>query len=81
MKNYFDRFQYNTAELKDFMECFNEAYQKTEGDKIDLISWMDSWLKTSGVNTLKGEVVEDNGKWYLEVEQQPDKYGDKILRE
>ena len=50
------------------MECFNEAYQKTEGDKIDLISWMDKWLKTSGVNTLKAALVEEDGKYHLDVE-------------
>jgi aminopeptidase N len=61
------------------MECFDHAYQQeeTEGEKINLVQWMDSWLKTAGVNTLKANL---NDKTY-EVEQHPAIYGDKLLRE
>lgn len=76
-----ERFSFKTTELKDFMECFNEAYQKTEGEKIDLIGWMNSWLMTAGVNTLKANLIEENGKWFLDVQQLPSEYGDKNLRE
>ena len=64
------------------MNCFKQAAKDKQLD-IDLDAWMQSWLQTSGINTLKPIVTPTNdGKYKIDVQQQKPKIGDTdILRE
>jgi aminopeptidase N len=53
---YFQKHQWKNTELTDFISVMETAYytmdEKPFGDNLDFKKWSDSWLKTSGVNTL-----------------------------
>lgn len=49
--------------MKDFIQCLQTAYDlspdKVMGKDFDISAWSDTWLKTSGVNTLT-PIIEYN---------------------
>ena len=51
-KAYFKKFPWQNTELKDFMQCLNEAVQGQ-----DLLEFSDIWLKNSGCNKIDSEFV------------------------
>ena len=74
---YFQKYSYKVTELKDFMECFEQAAKDKEV-QLDLLKWMDTWLLTSGINVLE-PVIE--GK-KVSIKQSQAKQGDlDVLRE
>ncbi len=64
------------------MECFQKAAEM-KNVQIDLMSWMQSWLMTSGINTLTPVVQKtENGKYSISIKQDKAKTGDvEVLRE
>ena len=52
-------FAYKNAVLNDLVLCLNKAYSKSApsgSEKLDLISWTDDWLNTTGPNTLEVKI-------------------------
>ena len=81
MKNYFEKYAFKNTELADFMECFKQAAKNKQLD-VDLDEWMQSWLQTSGINTLKPKVTYIDGKYKIDVIQEKSKVGDvDVLRQ
>jgi aminopeptidase N len=69
MKQYFEKYALQNTELSDFMECFQKAADM-KNVQIDLMSWMQSWLMTSGINTLTPVVQKtENGKYSISIKQ------------
>jgi aminopeptidase N len=56
MKLYFSKYKMANTEFSDFMNCFQEA-AKGSNVELDLMQWLNTWLQTSGINTLTPEVV------------------------
>ena len=56
IRRYFKKHEYGNAELKDFMTSL------TDTSKVDLASWQQEWLRTSGVNTFTPNYRCENGK-------------------
>ena len=63
---YFDKHQWGNTTLPDFVSCLSEAYQRSGdtslGANFNLAEWCDTWLLTSGVNTLEPIVEVENGQ-------------------
>ncbi|MBI2044280.1 aminopeptidase N [Candidatus Pacearchaeota archaeon] len=53
---YFKKYEWDNTELKDFLECLEEA------SKMDLKRWFDAWVGTTGVNSVTPEVTYTNNK-------------------
>ncbi len=74
-RNYFKKYAWQNTELKDFLECLENA------SKMNLEKWFDSWIKTTGVNavtpkiSLSGNKISD-----FKILQEPS-VGNMILRE
>jgi len=66
MKAYFEKFALKNTELADFMGCFQEA-AKIKNLDLDLDSWMQSWLQTSGINTLTPQITVKDGKYIVSI--------------
>ena len=63
---YFKKYEWQNTTLPDFVGCFDEAYRasgdKSLGADFDLVAWSDTWLNTSGVNTLEPILELADGK-------------------
>ena len=76
LNSYFNKFQWGNSELSDFVSEMQNAYNKGEnkvmGDDFNLKVWGDTWLTTSGINTLvpMAEYNSDNTLKSLAVKQQ-----------
>jgi hypothetical protein len=45
------------------MACFEEA-AASKKIELDLMKWMETWLQTSGINTIETQsITEKDGKW------------------
>ena len=56
LKDYVNAFAYKNAVLNDLVLCMNKAFKSLapeESKQLDLVSWTDDWLKTTGPNTLE----------------------------
>ena len=62
---YFNKHQWGNTTLPDFVKCLADAFRESGdtsmGENFDLTQWCDTWLKTSGVNTLEPIVETENG--------------------
>ena len=77
IKMYFQKYSYKVTELKDFMECFEQA-AKDKQVQLDLMKWMETWLQTSGINVLQ-PVINGNK---VSIKQGKAQQGDvDVLRE
>ncbi len=56
MRNYFKKYAWKNTELADFLKCLEEACGKNLGE------WFDSWIKTTGVNSISPEFKFSGGK-------------------
>ncbi|CDW89925.1 aminopeptidase n [Stylonychia lemnae] len=83
---YFENFQWQNTELKDFVGTLNEAYLQYGNEKLgkdfNFLEWCESWLTTSGVNILEPVVSyrEDGSIEKLQVRQTNDLRGKNRLR-
>lgn len=58
MHQYFQKFAWKNTELKDFVGVLSEEYEKSNqlklmGPDFHFDSWAESWLTTTGVNTIE----------------------------
>ncbi|MGW4030882.1 aminopeptidase N [Streptomyces sp. NPDC004838] len=60
---HFARHRFGNATLADFIDSLARATDR------DVHAWAESWLRTSGVDTLRPTVTEANGTWSLTVAQ------------
>ncbi|MGW2564054.1 aminopeptidase N [Streptomyces sp. NPDC001514] len=60
---HFARHRFGNATLADFIDSLAEATDR------DVHSWADSWLRTTGVDTLTPAVAESDGTWRLDIAQ------------
>ncbi len=51
LHDYFDRYAFSNATMADLVDAWQRA-------GADLDAWVDSWLRTSGMDTLTGQVVD-----------------------
>ena len=65
---YFKKFRYSNTQLSDFIGCLKQALEEN-GQEIDLDTWVESWLQTSGVNeiTAKSERNRDDGTFNVSI--------------
>ena len=83
---YFKKHMWKNTQLTDFISVMETAYytldEKPMGDDFDFKKWSDSWLKTSGVNTLTPLVTfDDAGKLSsMQIQQSFDQNGQNQLR-
>lgn len=61
LKEYFYKFEYKNATLKDFLTCLSNG-AKAHGIERDLISWSESWLSTSGINIVEPKFEIKDGR-------------------
>lgn len=63
---YFNKHQWGNTTLPDFVSCLDEAWKNSGdnslGENFDLTAWCDTWLKTSGVNTIEPVLDIENGQ-------------------
>ncbi|MGW6458237.1 aminopeptidase N [Streptomyces sp. NPDC055078] len=60
---HFARHRFGNATLADFIDSLGQATDR------DVHAWAESWLRTTGVDTLTPSVTEANGTWSLTVAQ------------
>ncbi|MFD7440330.1 aminopeptidase N [Streptomyces sp. NPDC059909] len=60
---HFARHRFGNATLADFIDSLAEATDR------DVHRWADSWLRTTGVDTLTPTVAESDGTWRLDITQ------------
>lgn len=57
LSRYFNKFKWKNAEYKDLIACFQAEFDLKKdysmGNKFNLTEWSNTWLTTSGVNTLE----------------------------
>ncbi|MFI1399205.1 aminopeptidase N [Streptomyces sp. NPDC020681] len=58
---HFARHKFGNATLADFIDSLAQATDR------DVHGWADSWLRTTGVDTLTPTVAETNGTWSLSI--------------
>ncbi|MFE5855670.1 aminopeptidase N [Streptomyces sp. NPDC056500] len=61
---HFARHKFGNATLADFIDSLSQATDR------DLPAWAESWLRTTGVDTLTPTVTEAPGTWSLAVDHQ-----------
>ena len=62
LRNYFKKHAWGNTTLDDLLNALTEASGR------DLTPWVDTWLRTAGVNTLRPEITLDaNGSHYASV--------------
>lgn len=75
IRNYFKKYEWNNTELSDFLECMEES------SKMDLKKWSDSWIKTTGINSVIASVYYNNNNISsFKLVQEPSK-GNGLLRQ
>jgi aminopeptidase N len=86
LKIYFDRHQWGSTELPDFVGALEEAWQasgnQSMGSDFNLTNWCDTWLKSSGINILEPivELNADGTLKSLQVNQSNGLRGQNRLR-
>ncbi|WP_197364165.1 ERAP1-like C-terminal domain-containing protein, partial [Streptomyces clavuligerus] len=63
INDHFARHRFGNATLADFIDSLARATDR------DVPAWAESWLRTTGVDTLRPTVTENGGTWSLTVEQ------------
>ncbi len=63
INTHFARHKFGNATLADFIDSLAQATDR------DVHAWAESWLRTTGVDTLTPTVTETNGTWSLTVTQ------------
>ncbi|MEB8339482.1 aminopeptidase N [Streptomyces endophyticus] len=64
INTHFKRHKFANATLADFIESL------ASGTERDVHAWADTWLRTTGVDTLTTSVTESDGTWSLAVDRQ-----------
>ncbi|MFJ8930333.1 aminopeptidase N [Streptomyces sp. NPDC102364] len=64
INTHFKRHKFGNATLADFIESL------ASGTERDVHAWADTWLRTTGVDTLTTAVTENDGTWSLAVDRQ-----------
>ncbi|WP_327655145.1 aminopeptidase N [Streptomyces sp. NBC_00483] len=64
INTHFKRHKFGNATLADFIESL------ASGTERDVHAWADTWLRTTGVDTLTTSVTENDGTWSLAVDRQ-----------
>ncbi|MCX4833183.1 aminopeptidase N [Streptomyces sp. NBC_01016] len=64
INTHFKRHKFGNATLADFIESL------ASGTERDVHAWADTWLRTTGVDTLTTSVTENDGAWSLAVDRQ-----------
>ncbi|WP_420033124.1 aminopeptidase N [Streptomyces sp. cg28] len=70
INTHFERHKFGNATLADFIESLSSG---ASGTDRDVHAWADTWLRTTGVDTLTGHVgtgAGDSDGWTLTVDQQ-----------
>lgn len=81
LKEYFYKFEFKNAALKDFLTCISNG-AKAHGIERDLISWSESWLSTSGINIVEPKFEIKEGRISnFDLHQSLAKSGNNVLRE
>lgn len=86
MINYFKKYQWKNAEYGDFIgelkTEFDRSKGKSMGPKFNFTAWSDSWLTTSGINTLEPVIKynQDESIQSLAIKQLVDPVGMNKLR-
>ena len=86
LKIYFDRHQWGSTQLPDFVGALEEAWQSSGnhsmGSDFNLTNWCDTWLKSSGSNILEPivELSADGSLKSLKVKQSNGLRGQNRLR-
>ncbi|MER7665099.1 aminopeptidase N [Streptomyces sp. NPDC096193] len=63
INTHFTRHKFGNATLADFIDSLAQATDR------DVHGWAESWLRTTGVDTLTSTVTDANGTWSLAVAQ------------
>jgi aminopeptidase N len=64
INTHFARHKFGNATLADFIDSL------ASGTERDVHAWADTWLRTTGVDTLTPEVRVENGYWHLDIGHQ-----------
>ncbi|MEV6837355.1 aminopeptidase N [Streptomyces sp. NPDC051133] len=64
INTHFKRHRFANATLADFIDSLASATDR------DVPAWADSWLRTTGVDTLRPQIRTDNGTWHLDIRHQ-----------
>ena len=84
VQRYFKKFAYQNTELIDLITSLQEACDTLKLD-IDLYSWWDSWIKTSGFNIIESEAKVSDGPnpkiTEFNIHQSLAEHGENCLRE
>ncbi|MHA5053483.1 aminopeptidase N [Streptomyces sp. SD15] len=65
INTHFARHKFANATLADFIDNLASATER------DVHAWADSWLRTTGVDTLTPEVRAEDGNWHLDIRHNP----------
>ncbi|WP_329369348.1 aminopeptidase N [Streptomyces sp. NBC_01483] len=65
INTHFARHRFANATLADFIDNLASATER------DVHAWADSWLRTTGVDTLTPEVRTEDGHWHLDIRHEP----------
>jgi aminopeptidase N len=57
VQDYFKRYRWGNADLQEFLDCLRRASGR------DLTSWGQDWLQTTGINTFRVRLAEQNGRY------------------
>ncbi|MFI1795889.1 aminopeptidase N [Streptomyces sp. NPDC020379] len=63
INDHFARHRFGNATLADFIDSLTRASGR------DVQAWADTWLRTTGVDTLTPTITETDGHWHLTVHQ------------
>ena len=75
LREYFKKYEWSNTELNDFLECMEKS------SKTNLKKWFESWIKTTGVNSITPEISLKDGKISsFKIIQNPSK-SNNLLRE
>ena len=57
VQDYFKRYRWGNADLQEFLDCLRRASGR------DLTRWGQDWLQTTGLNTFRAHLSEQNGRY------------------
>ena len=57
VQDYFKRYRWGNADLQEFLDCLRRASGR------DLTRWGQDWLQTTGLNTFRAHLAEQNGRY------------------
>ncbi|MEV3856250.1 aminopeptidase N [Streptomyces sp. NPDC050095] len=70
INTHFQRHKFANATLADFIDNLAAGSLAASGTDRDVHAWADTWLRTTGVDTLTARVTQADDSWTLAVDQQ-----------